>query len=48
MAYDSVFKRVEKKYRTTPRQRAAVEAAACDTGAMAVGLVLMLSQMRLL
>ncbi len=36
MAYDSVFKRVEKKYRTTPRQRAAVEAAARDTGAMAV------------
>lgn len=36
MAYDSVFKRVEKKYRTTPRQRTAVEAAACDTGAMAV------------
>ncbi|WP_286142777.1 polyphosphate polymerase domain-containing protein [Adlercreutzia caecimuris] len=36
MAYDSVFKRVEKKYRTTPRQRAAVEAAACDMGAMAV------------
>lgn len=36
MVYDSVFKRVEKKYRTTPRQRAAVEAAACDTGAMAV------------
>lgn len=36
MVYDSVFKRVEKKYRTTPRQRAAVEAAARDTGAMAV------------
>lgn len=36
MAYDSVFKRVEKKYRTTPRQRAAVEAAARDAGAMAV------------
>lgn len=36
MTYDSVFKRVEKKYRTTPRQRAAVEAAARDTGAMAV------------
>lgn len=36
MVYDSVFKRVEKKYRTMPRQRAAVEAAARDTGAMAV------------
>ncbi len=36
MAYDSVFKRVEKKYRTMPRQRAAVEAAARDAGAMAV------------
>ena len=36
MVYDSVFKRVEKKYRTTPRQRAAVEAAARDAGAMAV------------
>lgn len=36
MVYDSVFKRVEKKYRTTPRQRAAVEATSRDAGAMAV------------
>lgn len=36
VAYDSVFKRVEKKYRIVPHQRAAVEAAARGVGAMAV------------
>lgn len=36
VAYDSVFKRVEKKYRIAPHQRAAVEAAARGVGAMAV------------
>ncbi|MEY8460247.1 polyphosphate polymerase domain-containing protein [Eggerthellaceae bacterium 24-137] len=36
MAYDSVFKRVEKKYRIASCQRAAVEAAARGVGAMAV------------
>lgn len=36
VVYDSVFKRVEKKYRIMPHQRAAVEAAARGVGAMAV------------
>lgn len=36
VAYDSVFKRVEKKYRIASHQRAAVEAAAGGVGAMAV------------
>ncbi|MEC4174843.1 polyphosphate polymerase domain-containing protein [Adlercreutzia sp. R7] len=36
MAYNSVFKRVEKKYRITPAQRWAVEQAAGHEGAMAV------------
>lgn len=36
MAYDSVFKRVEKKYRIAPRQRVAVEVAADGVGAMSM------------
>lgn len=36
MAYNSVFKRVEKKYRVTPAQRWAVEQAARHGGSMAV------------